>query len=93
MATLSRLEISEEEIPKRLKEFNEIIGYIEKLGELKTDQIEPTFQITKSDTERASPAANDEVKPSLPSEEVLKNSPASQDTFFLVPRVIDDEGK
>jgi aspartyl-tRNA(Asn)/glutamyl-tRNA(Gln) amidotransferase subunit C len=89
VAKLAHLELPETEIAERLREFNEIVGYIEKLDRLPTDGIEPTAQVLPSDD--GTPLADDRPAPSLPVDEVLKNAPARQDRFFKVPRMIGEE--
>ena len=82
IAQLSRLEISESECNDRLKEFNDIVGYIEKLGKLSMKDIEPTFQVSSTDKNLGTPFAADTPKTSFATEQVLKNAPQKQDTFF-----------
>lgn len=93
VAELSRLHIKEEEAQKRLQQFQEIVSYVEKLSGLPTDDIEPTFQVTPRDANMLKPMAEDKPAPSLPTDRAVKNSPAQQDSYFLVPRVIEDGGK
>ncbi|MFH1017144.1 MAG: Asp-tRNA(Asn)/Glu-tRNA(Gln) amidotransferase subunit GatC [Pseudomonadota bacterium] len=93
VAELARLEI-----PERLREtierqFNEIVGYVEKLNELDTKGIEPTAQVISEAAKTGTPLAADTPGPSLPKEEALRNAPDKQDDFFKVPRMIGDEGE
>lgn len=41
MAELAKLELSDEEIEKRAKEFSDILGYIEKLDKVEVSDVEP----------------------------------------------------
>jgi aspartyl-tRNA(Asn)/glutamyl-tRNA(Gln) amidotransferase subunit C len=91
VAKLAHLDLPEKEIPERLREFNEIVGYIEKLNALPTDRIEPTTQVLPSDMKTGTPLADDQPKESFSPEEALKNAPARQDNFFKVPRMIGEE--
>ena len=85
VATLARLEFSEQEKEELVAQLNRILEYMEKLNELDTTDIEPTTHVV--------PLKNvfreDIVQPSLPRKKVFANAPAHEDGFFKVPRVID----
>jgi len=91
VADLARLEIPEAEMESRLREFNEMVGYIEKLNELTTEEIEPTFQVAPNEGRLGTPMAQDLPQPSLPPEAVVQNAPQKQDHFFVVPRMLEDQ--
>lgn len=46
IAKLARLKLSDEEVEKMSKELTSILGYIDQLGGVNTDGIEPTAQVT-----------------------------------------------
>lgn len=46
IATLARLELTEEELEKYGGQLSAVLGYIEQLQEVNTDGIEPTAQVT-----------------------------------------------
>jgi len=46
VADLARIEISEEEKKKYASEMSAVLGYISQLNEVKTDNIDPTTQVT-----------------------------------------------
>lgn len=84
VARLARLRLTGEEKEKFGKQLNQILGYVEKLNELDTEKVEPTSHVV--------PLKNvlreDEVKPSLPVEEVLSNAPDKKGKYFKVPKII-----
>ncbi|MBN2031624.1 Asp-tRNA(Asn)/Glu-tRNA(Gln) amidotransferase subunit GatC [bacterium] len=85
IAKLAKLQFSEDEIEKFRGHLEEILTYVNKLNELNTDGVEPTYYVQHAgDVMR-----EDRVKPSLPREEALKNAPAQDKGFFRVPKVID----
>jgi aspartyl-tRNA(Asn)/glutamyl-tRNA(Gln) amidotransferase subunit C len=84
IAKLAKLEYSEEEKEQFAKQFNTILAYIDKLNELNTDDVEPLSHVI----ELSNVMREDEVKPSLPVEEVLRNAPSKSGSFFKVPKVI-----
>jgi aspartyl-tRNA(Asn)/glutamyl-tRNA(Gln) amidotransferase subunit C len=89
IAKLARLNFDERELTVYCEHLNEILNYVEKLNELDTENVEPTYSV------HLNPEAmrDDQKKPSLPVEEVLKNAPVQKKGFFSVPSVIDDGGE
>jgi aspartyl-tRNA(Asn)/glutamyl-tRNA(Gln) amidotransferase subunit C len=85
VARLARLELSEEEKLTFGNQLEQILTYMEQLNRLDTSGVEPTSH--------AIPIYNvfreDEVKPSLPQEEVLAIAPDEEDGHFKVPRIIE----
>ena len=84
IAELARLEFSQEEKEKFTHQLNDILKYVEKLNELDTTNVEPLSHVI----DLKNVFREDEVVPSLPTEEALKNAPAKKDTLFKVPKVI-----
>jgi aspartyl-tRNA(Asn)/glutamyl-tRNA(Gln) amidotransferase subunit C len=84
IAALARLEFSDEEKEKFTHQLNDILQYIEKLNELDTANVEPLSHVI----ELSNVFRDDVVKPSISTEEALKNAPAKVDTLFKVPKVI-----
>jgi aspartyl-tRNA(Asn)/glutamyl-tRNA(Gln) amidotransferase subunit C len=86
VAELARLEFSDEETGKFTEQMGNILGYIERLNELDTDNVEPTSHVLDIST----PLREDTVVKLLTIEEVLQNAPETEDDFFVVPQVIED---
>jgi aspartyl-tRNA(Asn)/glutamyl-tRNA(Gln) amidotransferase subunit C len=84
VATLARLEFTEDEKQKLTHQLNEILAYMEKLNQLDTENVDPLSHMV----EQTSVMRDDEVRPSLSQEEVLKNAPEKTARHFKVPRVI-----
>lgn len=96
VAELAHLELTEEERRRMLKDLNSILDYIDRLNQLDTSNVEPMAQVASRYTQRADGAdafdhamREDELQPCLPREEALRNAPASDRTFFKVPKVIE----
>jgi aspartyl-tRNA(Asn)/glutamyl-tRNA(Gln) amidotransferase subunit C len=89
IAELARLHFDERELTVYCEHLNEILNYVDKLNELDTENVEPTYSV------RSNPKTmrDDQKKSSLPLEEVMKNAPAQKNGFFSVPSVIDDGGE
>ncbi len=85
VANLSRLQLSEDEKDKLIVHINRLLENFGELAELNTDGVEPTSHTI--------PVFNvfrkDEVKPSVPVEDVISNGPQVADNCFVVPRVVE----
>ena len=85
IAKLARIAMSDEEIERLVPELNSIIGWVEQLGEVNTDGVEPlTAVIDQKLRLRA-----DEVTAGNIRDEVLANAPDAEHGFFAVPKVIE----
>lgn len=85
VAHLARISLSPAEEQKLGAQLGSILGYIEKLGQLDVSQVQPTahavplINVTRSD----------EIRPSLPTEDALRNAPAQANGLFLVPKIVE----
>ncbi len=84
VADLARLSFDPVEVEGINRQLNDILGYMGKLEELDTSEIEPTTHAL----ELINIFREDRVKPSLPVEESLSNAPEREDGAFVVPRII-----
>lgn len=85
IAVLSRLSLSEEEKEVFGPQLSSILGYMEKLNELDTGDIEPTSHVLPLNNVMR----DDAPGASLPREEALNNAPARTDKFYRVPKIIE----
>jgi len=81
VARLARLELTDEEVRRMSSELSDVLGHIEKIGELDLDGVAPTTHVV----EVSSALRADEVKPSLPRDVALEQAPAVANGGFLVP--------
>jgi aspartyl-tRNA(Asn)/glutamyl-tRNA(Gln) amidotransferase subunit C len=85
VAHLARLHLTPDEEKKLGAQLDGILGYIEKLKELDVTGVEPTAH--------AVPLVNvtrpDEVRPSLPHDDALRNAPAQANGLFMVPKIVE----
>ncbi|HZD33329.1 MAG TPA: Asp-tRNA(Asn)/Glu-tRNA(Gln) amidotransferase subunit GatC [Candidatus Angelobacter sp.] len=95
VADLAHLDLTTEERARMLKDLNSILGYIERLNQLDTANVEPMAQVasrygtaTSGDAYGYAMRA-DESRPSLPHDEAMRNAPQTDGTFFKVPKVIE----
>ena len=50
VAALARLDLSDKEVESLAKDMNQILGYVAKLNELDTDDVEPTTHVVEMST-------------------------------------------
>jgi len=85
VAGLASLTFSEEELDELARTLNDILLYVEKLGELDVSGVEPTSHVL----DIVNVFREDLVRPSLSKQEALKNGPDHDDSGFRVPKVIE----
>lgn len=86
-ATLARLSLDDGEVRRMQSQLARILGYIEQLDEVDTEDTPPTFHVLSS---MKNVFREDELKKSLPVDEVLSNAPDRKGDFFKVPKVIKE---
>ena len=85
LASLSKLELSEQEVTQYQKELNDIVAYIEQLSSANVDGLQSTSQVTGlKNVTRPDELIDYGVTP----KELLKNAPKQQDGLFKVKRMI-----
>lgn len=87
IAELARLKFSEDELENFTPQINEILNYMEKLNELDTENVKPLSH----PVEQTNVFRDDKLKPSITTEEALRNAPAKDEHHFKVPKVIGDK--
>ena len=85
ISKLSRISVVEEKADKLAGDLNSIFKFIEKLNQLKTDNIEPLTSVAETTLK----LRTDEVKSKDLREQVIKNSPQDNEDYFVVPKVIE----
>jgi len=85
ISKLSRISLEDKKVKKLTVDLNSIFEFIEKLNELKTDNVEPLTSIAETTLN----FRNDEVKSENIREKILKNSPSDNQDFFVVPKVVE----
>lgn len=84
IAHLSRLELTPEEEKKFRQQLAKILSYVNKLREVDTKNVSPTFHVL--------PVKNifreDKLRSSLSQKETLSNAPKHKYNQFQVPRII-----
>ena len=86
VSLLGRLLLSEEELDKMTAQLGQILDYMDLLGEVDTEQVEPmAHALDVSDVFR-----DDQLRPSLKREQALANAPGRDGECYLVPAVLGE---
>ena len=85
ISKLSRISVDDNKAEKLAGDLNSIFDFIEKLSELKTDNVQPLTSVAET-TLKLRP---DEIKSKNIREQILKNSPVDNEDFFVVPKVVE----
>jgi aspartyl-tRNA(Asn)/glutamyl-tRNA(Gln) amidotransferase subunit C len=80
IAELADVGINKDELGNFTSQFNAILDYFDTLDAVKGS--------ATAKSELFNVLREDEVEPSLPQEDVLKNAPAQEDGFIKAPRVM-----
>ena len=85
IASLARIAATDSEVEAMVPELNNIIGWIEQLGEVDTSAVEPMTAVIPNTLR----LRQDIVTDGGMRDAVLANAPAAEHGFFGVPKVIE----
>jgi aspartyl-tRNA(Asn)/glutamyl-tRNA(Gln) amidotransferase subunit C len=85
IAKLARIAMSDEELERMVPELNNILGWVEQLGEVNTDGVEPLTAVVPNRLRLREDAVTEGDR----RDEVLANAPVAEHGFFAVPKVIE----
>ncbi|MGO4571489.1 Asp-tRNA(Asn)/Glu-tRNA(Gln) amidotransferase subunit GatC [Microvirga sp. 2TAF3] len=85
IAHLARIAVTEEDVPHLQGELNAILNFVEQLNEVNVDGVGPMTSVTPMTMKKRQDGVTDGEYP----EKVLRNAPAREDDFFVVPKVIE----
>lgn len=86
VAYLARLGLTDDEVELFRAQLSAILDYFRTLQELDTEAIPPTAQVI----EVSNVFREDNPRPSMPVEDVLKNAPYREDAYFRVKAVLEE---
>ncbi len=85
VATLARLEMNEAELEAVRVKLGNIFKFVEQLGEVNTDQVEPLANVVDIKLRLRDDVVNDgDIQ-----EKVLSNAPEQMEGFFVVSKVVE----
>jgi aspartyl-tRNA(Asn)/glutamyl-tRNA(Gln) amidotransferase subunit C len=86
VSLLARLLLSDEELDRMTSQMGAILGYVDLLSEVDTEQVEPMAHAI----EVANVFRDDAARPSLDREAALANAPHRDQECYLVPAVLGE---
>ena len=85
IAHLARIAVAEEDIAGLQAELNAMLAFVEQLSEVDVEGVEPMTSVTPMEMKKRPDVVNDgEI-----ADDVVRNAPATDDHFFLVPKVVE----
>ncbi|ABE40244.1 Asp-tRNA(Asn)/Glu-tRNA(Gln) amidotransferase subunit GatC [Rhodopseudomonas pseudopalustris] len=85
IAHLARIAVTDDEVPHLQGELNAMLAFVEQLAEVDVDGVEPMTSVTPMQMKKRADGVNDgEI-----ADHVVANAPATEDHFFLVPKVVE----
>ena len=91
VAALASLALTPEELDRMGRDLGSILDYVDELQQLDTGGVEPLTQVSElfgADLAR-SELRGDDPRTSLSRAAIMEGAPATDGTFFKVPRVIE----
>ena len=85
VARLARLKVTDEEVARYVPQLSNIMQFVEQLGELETDNVEPLASVADIELR----VRKDEVTDGNIADQVLANAPEEMENFFVVPKVVE----
>ena len=85
IAHLARIAVAEEDVPHLQGELNAILDFVAQLDEVDVSGVEPMTSVTPM----AMKKRQDVVTDGEIAQKIVLNAPASEDDYFLVPKVVE----
>ncbi|HRK70400.1 MAG TPA: Asp-tRNA(Asn)/Glu-tRNA(Gln) amidotransferase subunit GatC [Micropepsaceae bacterium] len=85
VAKLARLAVPEERLAPMAGELNKILAWVEQLGELDVNNVEPMTSVAKMRLMRRADVVND----GNIADDLMRNAPNAIDNYFTVPKVVE----
>ena len=85
IAHLARIAVTDAEVPHLEGELNAMLAFVEQLSEVNVDGVEPMTSVTPMEMKKRADVVTDGASV----DDILKNAPATEDNYFLVPKVVE----
>ena len=85
IAHLARIAVSDAEVPHLQGELNAMLSFVEHLSEVDVTGVEPMTSVMPMEMKKRTDVVNDGEIP----DDIVKNAPATENHFFLVPKVVE----
>jgi aspartyl-tRNA(Asn)/glutamyl-tRNA(Gln) amidotransferase subunit C len=85
IAHLARIAVAEDEVERLQGELNAILAFVEQLSEVSVEGVGPMTSVIPMEMKKRP----DVVTDGGISDDIVKNAPAAEDHFFVVPKVVE----
>ena len=85
IAHLARIAVAEDEIAPLQRELNAILAFVEQLSELNVEGVEPMTSVMPMAMKKRA----DRITDGGIADDIIRNAPATEDHFFVVPKVVE----
>jgi aspartyl-tRNA(Asn)/glutamyl-tRNA(Gln) amidotransferase subunit C len=85
IAHLARIAVADEEVEHLEGELNAILAFVEQLSEVNVEGVEPMTSVTPIAMKMRPDVVTDGEIP----DDIVRNAPATENHFFLVPKVVE----
>ena len=85
IAHLARIKVSELEVPHLQEELNAILSFVEELKSVDVEGVEPMTSVIPMQMKQR----EDKVTDGDMADDIMMNAPATEDHFFVVPKVVE----
>jgi aspartyl-tRNA(Asn)/glutamyl-tRNA(Gln) amidotransferase subunit C len=85
IAHLARIAVTDAEVPHLQGELNAMLAFVEQLAEVNVEGVEPMTSVTPMEMKKRP----DVVTDGGIADAIVRNAPATEDHFFLVPKVVE----
>ena len=85
IAHLARIAVTEAEVPHLQGELNAMLAFVEQLSEVNVEGVEPMTSVMPMEMKKRADVVTDgEI-----ADDIVANAPATENHFFLVPKVVE----
>ena len=85
IAHLARIAVADEEVADLQTELNAMLAFVEQLSQVDVEGIEPMTSVTPMELKQR----EDKVTDGGIADDILRNAPATENHYFLVPKVVE----
>jgi aspartyl-tRNA(Asn)/glutamyl-tRNA(Gln) amidotransferase subunit C len=85
IAHLARIAVADDEVADLQTELNAMLAFVEQLSEVNVDGVEPMTSVTPMELKQR----EDKVTDGGIADDIVRNAPATENRFFLVPKVVE----
>lgn len=85
VAKLARIAVDDEAAERMTGELNAILGFVEQLGEVNVEGVEPMTSVMPMAMKKREDIVTDGDK----ADDIVANAPETERNFFLVPKVVE----